>query len=149
MCPIGKSHLHGLNLSPDIEKAVLGVIHREWSAMLFTEAGELLHRKLIRLDRDSSHGRALARVLGVTNGQSIERAAVDFGVTRQYLHALQAEMRKKLGTLIAPLSAAAQDDDEEIQRAEPCPDSDTNGDDDDRNRLQDVVPEDNASDDDD
>lgn len=59
-------------------------------------AGELLHRIFVRVDRDSVAGRALARALGATNDQSLERAARDFGVSKQYLHRLEQQLRARL-----------------------------------------------------
>lgn len=61
-----------------------------------------------RVDRDSVAGRALARGLGFSTAFSLERAAADFGVSRQYLHRLQGEIEMRLGPLNARAAAKTE-----------------------------------------
>jgi hypothetical protein len=68
-------------------------------------AAELIRLIFLRVDRDSPAGCALRRALGFSGGASFAKAAKDFGVSKQYLHTLQAELEQKLGPL-AFLSAA-------------------------------------------
>lgn len=62
-------------------------------------AAEFLRLVFLRVEKDSPVGCALRRALGLSGGASFRRAAADFCVTKQHLHALQTELEAKLGTL--------------------------------------------------
>jgi hypothetical protein len=98
-----------LGIPPDQMPRVANLIDASIEARKFAAAAELLHRIALRLDRDSIHGRALARALGFVVLQPLASAAADFCVSKQYLHRLQTELEARLGELryCRPASLAA------------------------------------------
>lgn len=73
------------------------------------QAAEFLHRVFLRVEKDSAAGCALRRALGFSGENSLERAAKDFCVKKQYLHTLHLDLEMKLGDL-AFLSRAAREE---------------------------------------
>lgn len=102
-----RDQLEGIGLpagkTAEIAKVVEDCLHAE--TMNFTK--ELLHRMMIRLDKDSIEGRALARALGFDFGRSLPEAARSFAVTKQYLHRIEWEFAGRLGDLAGSSRAAS------------------------------------------
>ncbi len=91
-----REQLEDLGLTPEQIEKIEGIVEREVEAEAIPKAGELLRRIFIRLDRDSTHGRAVARALGMTSHVSFERAAAAFCVSKQALQQLQEVAEAKL-----------------------------------------------------
>lgn len=91
--------LEEIGLTPSQVESVNAIIEDQATERALPYAAELLHRIFVRVDRDSVVGRALARALGFTDHHSLERAAKDFGVTKQYLHRMQSEIKTRLAKL--------------------------------------------------
>src|SRR4051812_5790632 len=91
-----EEQLEDLGLNEEQLAGVVAAYDAEAQQRGLRFAAELLHRILLRVDRDSVAGRALARAMGATNEDSLERAAAAFGVSKQYLHRLQSEIEAKL-----------------------------------------------------
>lgn len=80
------------------------------------QAAEFLHRVFLRVEKDSAAGCALRRALGFSGENSLERAAKDFCVKKQYLHTLHLDLEMKLGEL-AFLSRAAREEKNESAKS--------------------------------
>ncbi len=95
--------LSAAGYSPEEIAELAPLLDRDREDRAIIIAGEFIHRVLLRLERDSLEGRALARALGFTNGRSLERAAGDFCVSKQYLQRIEAEYCVRLrGLAVSP-----------------------------------------------
>ncbi len=88
--------LTGRGCTPDQIREAVELVGCEVESRAIPRMAEVLHRIFLRLDRDSVAGRALSRALGFTNGQSLGRAARDYGMSKQYLHKLESALAAKL-----------------------------------------------------
>lgn len=91
-----EDELAAMGYGPEQISEIADLVDRELDQRALPRMAEVLHRIFLRVDRDSIAGRALSRALGFTNEQSLERAARDFGVSKQYLHLLEAKLAAQL-----------------------------------------------------
>ena|SRR6187402_291652 len=92
-----REDLEAMGFTPAQVDRLQTAIERHAHRLFLPYGAELIHRIFLRVDRDSMFGRALARGLGFTNIDSLERAAKSFGVSKQYLHKLQTQVEARLG----------------------------------------------------
>lgn len=91
-----EEELEDMGLSSEQIACIVALMERRAQSEAVIYAGELIHRVFLRVDRDSVAGRALSRALGFTSDESLARAAKAFGVSKQYLHRIQAEIESKV-----------------------------------------------------
>ncbi len=91
--------LHDRGYTPAQVAEITTIVDAAHAELSHDAVKTVLLRVFMRVDRDSVAGRALARALGFTGDQSLARAAKDFGVSKQYLHRLEEEIRLRLGKL--------------------------------------------------
>lgn len=94
-----EEQLEAKGYSPEEVREIMMIVDAARTELSRDATSTVLRRILIRLDRDSVAGRALARALGFTSEKSLAGAAEAFGVSKQYLHHLESNLRAQLRDL--------------------------------------------------
>lgn len=85
-----------LGYTPEQVAEITALVDASHAELSRDAVATILRRLLVRLDKDSIAGRALARSLGFGSEQSLARAAGEFGVSKQYLHRLESDLRERV-----------------------------------------------------